>query len=87
MTGSLSRSDVNWLINELLQSDIQAKSGNKDRYVAGRRVALAQAASKFLHVTRFDLERYMKWVAEQVEQGSRVGALEEPLGWVRKNPA
>lgn len=87
MAGSVSRSDVIWLITELLYADMQISSGNKDRYVAGRRVTLEQMASRLLRVSRKDLERYLIWATGRVAVGDRVGALMEPFAWVRMNPA
>lgn len=86
-SGSLSRGDVVWLVGEIHQADVQIKGGNRERYVLGRRVALAATASRLLRVSRPNLDRYMEWVAEQVASGRRIGELEEPFGWVRKNPA
>jgi len=86
-SGSLSRGDVVWLVGEILQADVQINAGSRDRYISGRRIALAATASRLLRVSRSDLDRYMKWVADEVATGRRIGELEEPFGWVRKNPA
>ncbi|AVP41381.1 hypothetical protein SEA_YARA_47 [Streptomyces phage Yara] len=87
-SGMLNRGDVIWLVGEILQADIQIRGGNKDRYVAGRRVALAATACRLLRIARPGLDRYMTWVSEQVEsRGRRIGDLEEPGAWIRKNPA
>lgn len=83
----ISRGDALWLIEELRHSYMEIDAGSRDRYVAGRRVALAMVASRLLRVRREDLHRYMIWACSQVESGERIGALEEPAGWVRKNPA
>lgn len=86
-SGSLSRGDVVWLVGEIYQADVQIKGGNRDRHVTGRRLGLVTTASRVLRVSRPNLDRYMDWVAEQVASGRRIGELEEPFGWVRKNPA
>jgi len=85
--GALTRGDVLWLVGELHKANAEISAGNRDRYVAGRRVALASAASRLLRISRDDLHRYMAWVSEQVESGERIGSLEEPTGWIRKNHA
>lgn len=87
MSNGITRGDVVWLIGEIFQSDEQIRGGNKDRYVMGRRMALAHVACRLLRVTRGGLDRYMTWVADQVEEGRRIGDLEEPAGWIRKNSA
>jgi hypothetical protein len=74
-------------LEEILKADREIAAGNKDRYIAGRCVALKACASQFLSVNRGDLDRYMKWLAPEVESGKRIGALPEPLAWVRGNPA
>lgn len=84
--GSLSRADVIWILQEVLQADAQIKAGNKDRYVIGRSVALHSAGSRLLKVGRKDFERYIAWLALEVESGKRIGALPEPIAWTRENP-
>jgi hypothetical protein len=85
--GTFTRGDALWLIGEIHKANVEIEAGNKDRYVAGRRVALASAAGRLLRISREDLHRYMMWVSERVESGERIGSLEEPAGWIRKNPA
>jgi hypothetical protein len=85
--GSLRRSDVTWILEEIVNAEREIGAGNKDRYISGRVVALKAAASRFMNVSRSDLERYMKWLVSEVESGKRIGALPEPLAWVRGNPA
>jgi hypothetical protein len=87
MAGFIGRGDVIWLIGEILKADEEIANGNKDRYVAGRRVAFASATARLLKVGRSDLDRYLEWVVTQLAEGKRIGALEEPFAWVRVNPA
>lgn len=84
--GSLTRADVVWILQEVLQADAQINAGNKDRYVIGRSVALHSTASRLLKVSRRDFERYITWLAVEVESGKRIGALPEPFAWTRENP-
>jgi hypothetical protein len=84
---SLRRSDVTWILEEIMKADSEIAAGNKDRYMSGRAVALKACASHFMSVSRSDLDRYMKWLVPEVESGKRIGALPEPLAWVRGNPA
>lgn len=84
---SLRRSDVVWVIEEILVADREMKAGNQVSYMNGRLLALKACASQFMNVSRKDLDRYLTWLAGEVESGKRIGALPEPLAWVRGNPA
>jgi hypothetical protein len=84
---SLRRSDVTWILEEILGAEREIAAGNKDRYVSGRLIALKACASHFMSVSRNDLDRYINWLSREVESGKRIGALPEPLAWVRGNPA
>ena len=84
---SIRRSDVTWILEEILKANREIEAGNRDRYIAGRHVALKACASQFMSVSRSDLDRYLAWLAPEVESGKRIGALPEPLAWVRGNPA
>lgn len=83
----VTRGDVFWLVREIYLANLEIKAGNKSSYVAGRRIAFIATACRFLRISRDDFNRYMVWVEEQVESGERIGSMEEPSGWVRKNPA
>lgn len=84
---SLRRSDVTWILDEMLSADREMKAGNQVAYMNGRLLALKACASQFMSVSRNDLDRYLAWLAAEVESGKRIGALPEPLAWVRGNPA
>lgn len=84
---SLRRSDVTWILEEMLSADREMKAGNQVAYMNGRLLALKACASQFMNVSRKDLDRYLAWLASEVESGKRIGALPEPLAWVRGNPA
>lgn len=86
MSTYLPRGDVIWLVGEILKTDKQINAGFRDRYVLGRRNGLATTACRLLRVDSAGFNKYMKWVHEQVgSEGKRVGDLEEPASWIRKN--
>jgi len=85
MSGAPSRATVSWLLDEILRAKSEMDAGNKDRYISGRAVALKEAASRICQVSRNDLDKYLKWLEEQVADGNRIGAVLEPSPWVRIN--
>jgi hypothetical protein len=85
MSTGFNRGDVFWIIGEINKVELSIKAGNRDRYVAGYRIALLATTSRLLRISRDDLDRYLSWVAKEVESGKRIGSLEEPAVWIRKN--
>lgn len=85
MSGAPSRTAVIWLLDELLRAKRQIDAGNRDRYISGRCVALKEAASRICQVSRTNLDLYLEWLEEQVDNGNRIGAVTEPAPWVRIN--
>lgn len=85
MSASLTRGDVLWLVGEIHKTDRQINAGARDRYLIGRRNGLATTACRLLRIDSAGFNSYMKWVHEQIASGKRVGDLEEPASWIRKN--
>jgi hypothetical protein len=85
MSGAPSRSTITWFLDEILRAKSEMDSGNKDRYIRGRHVALCEAASRICQVARRDLDKYLEWLEAQVAEGNRIGAVLEPSPWVRIN--
>lgn len=88
MSGTVSKGDVRFLVEEALGADRALRAGDRDRYLIGLRHAYVACLCRILHIKPDDMNRYMEFVHEQVVRKEvDIKMVEEIHSWLRKNPA